>query len=376
MAGNRGAGDMALAQANADFWPEEGAVELAAPALPNGGESAQIAGGQRRSLVMALFLALAITGWGAYLYFIEGKDPVEEVLSLVRSFFESDAPPKPQVEKQPAVVAKTVQHSHQGRLLKPVAGNPYWALPNRLLQNQPVLGRPWTAEEEEALRGGLAHKWAYQRYKTVLDVRKSRLRGSEVILWEALQDKKFWTRMNAALGLAEIGSEVSVKVLEPTLVNARSELIANWLERWAEKPTAAQTFLARQILRLLDERGRLVALKVIAASRDSFADLYLVAANEDPQARVKNWSELVLSRRNLPPERRSELLNIVRGEAEYEDTRFGVRASSSFGTGPSVQTEADLDQENPDDPGDVELYDSVPQKESEKTDPQTFEYDE
>src|SRR5690606_20987690 len=114
--------------------------------------------------------------------------------------------------------------------------------------------------------------------KAVMEVRERRLQGSEAILWDALEAPKFWTRMFAAIGLAEFNFEVSVSQLEGVLRRERSELIANFFERFVRQNTPAERFVMRQMIRLLDERGRLVVLRALQAGRDDLRSLYLIAA--------------------------------------------------------------------------------------------------
>ena len=271
-----------------------------------------------------------------------------------------------------------------------VVGNPYWTLPNKILGARAPLNRFWSPEEEEVLRAGMAHRFTYQRHKTVQEVRKHRFRGSDVILWDAMQEKKFWTRGFAAVGLAEFNVEVSLQSLEGALANARSELVADFFERFIRKPNAGQAFILRQVVRLLDEKGRLIVLRGIDRRNDDLRDLYMVAATKDPGKHVQRWVRDTLLRHPVKAERYDALLATVesgRGGESFMHaatpkpkkaaaTKPGAKAK----IGPSqVETEEEIDKELAqfDDDGDVEFYEGDKDKAvSDKTDPQTFEYEE
>jgi hypothetical protein len=194
--------------------------------------------------------------------------------------------------------------------------NPYWELPNRIVGNQEPAGRIWSSDEEIAFRAGLNHVFTYQQHKAVMDVRKLKLRGSDAILWEALQNRKFWTRIWAAIGLAEFNNEVSIETLEGVIEKARSELIATFLERLQHKPNPGQVFIARQLVKILDERGRISALKVIHKSNDKLKDLYLTAATVDPGKKVQRWARYALGRKPMNPDKYNEMMEIVKGNVD------------------------------------------------------------
>ena len=108
------------------------------------------------------------------------------------------APPPPSVEiAQPTQIIEPM----------PAAMSIYSYIPASLPEIEPM-SRIWSAQEEQVWRRGITNSYAWQRYKTVLEVKSSRLVQSRVILWDALEDNTFWTRMRAVMALAEFGVPV------------------------------------------------------------------------------------------------------------------------------------------------------------------------
>lgn len=361
-------------------------------------EGAATAGNGRQKMLglIALVIVLALAGYAAYLSLVEERDLVAEVVALVtgegavEGEVDDEPMPAPRRKAVRAAPAPASAVRTDGR--KMVAGNPYWHLPNAIVGSQPPLERLWTAEEEETWRAGLAHRYSYQRWKTVQDVRQMRLKGSEAILWDALQDKKFWTRGYAAIGLAEIDVPVSLQTLDAALQNARSELIADFFERFTKRCNPGQCYVLRQVIRLLDAKGRLVALQGISRSKDALRDLYLTAATLDPDKRVKKWIKSYLAWRPIAPDKYNQLLDVAAGKLSGDYLLSGVTtakqalgSAKAGGNGAAedddtldLSTEEDLDREIEQldsDAGDVEIYepDAGPAVKDE-SDADTFEY--
>lgn len=276
--------------------------------------------GKTIALALVGVLLLLTFGYAAWEYFVNDNDPVDAIMAYftgddaagsqsTATSGQSSGRKKKRVEQvQPA--APVVASSQQSDA---VPANPYWELPNRILGGSGADGRIWSNEEEEAFRAGLNNQFTYQQYKAVQDVRQMRLGGSDVILWEALQNKKFWTRMYAAVGLAEFNNEIPLETFEDLIKNARSELIADFLERFQRRPNPGQAYIARQMVKILDEKGRISALKIISRSDDKLRDLYLAAATADPGRYVQRWVRRTLGRRPINPDKYNSLMEIVRG---------------------------------------------------------------
>lgn len=282
-------------------------------------------GGPRILGRLLLFCCLAVSAWAAYDVFVLEQDPVEDAVATydmaMKYWFGDDeaaTTAMPQAKGKKAA-AQAAPKAATGVRIKAVAGNPYWGLPNRVLGDQAAMDDVWTPDEEEAWRVGLAHRFPYQRYKTVQEMRKKRRAGSEVLFWEAISDKQFWTRMYAAIGLAEFNVEVALKPLEAAMDGERSELVANFFERFVRRPNPGQLFIMRQALRLCDERGRLVILRAIHRSKDELRDVYMTAASLDPSSKVQAWFKSVRRSRPVDSQRFAALLPMIRGEEDADD---------------------------------------------------------
>jgi hypothetical protein len=273
-------------------------------------------------LAAVLFLLL-----GTYMgleYMDTGKVPLVDDLVEMITGEESDPlaslpdPPSEDLGLEISGDEDIVEVSRAGGDVDIVSGNPYWALPNRIVGKKLPIGPAWTAGEEETFRAGLNHQFTWQRHKTVLDVRNRRLRGSEAILWDALSEKKFWTRMHAVIGLADFNVEVSLESVEVALGDAHSELVARFFKRFSDNSTAGTRFIMRQCIKLLDERGRLSVLKVLNRANDELRDLYMVAATKDPGRRIQRWLGHSLHRKPIRPAKFNELMAVVAGKAKAD----------------------------------------------------------
>lgn len=160
--------------------------------------------------------------------------------------------------------------------------NPYWLLPNDIDAEVLPMQPSWTAQEEDSWIAGINHIYPYQRYKTVMETIAARREGSEAVLFDALSETKFWTRMRAAIGLAEFGIKLPLQQMEALFVGTRPSLIANFFKRFIDGHSPAELFVMRRVLRVSDARTRKVILRVIHTSRDRYRNLYLVAGSFDP----------------------------------------------------------------------------------------------
>lgn len=382
-----------------DFW-DVGSVDMASQApVQEFSEivevnSARGRGGSRTGVFLMLGILGLVVGWFAYETFVNQGDPVADLTDFIASLTggeestEITDQPTGKADEDPVApqaAEATSEDPGEPSGSQPLAGNPYWVLPNAILGAKAPMARPWAPEEEETFRAGLAHHYTYQRLKTVMDIRERRLYGSDAVLWDALQDKKFWTRMFAAVGLAEFNVEVSLSTFEGALVGARSELVADFFERFQRQPTAAHLFVLRQVVRLLDEKGRLVVLQGINHSDDKLRDLYMAAATQDPSPRIQRWVAKVLRSRPIAAARATELQAVVDGKVDGDYLVKGAKAPKSGSSGPAmatpnVATEEELEKELKqfeDSEGDVEFYYDDPSAAvSDSSDPDTFEYDE
>lgn len=269
--------------------------------------------------IFFLTLLFSVAAYAAYLVWFEERDPIEEFANHwqnLKSFW-ADGVNQPtstpaDVPEQRQRLTATVSEPEVVTNREKIEGNPYWHLPNRIDGSLPPLGRLWTLEEEELLRAGMMHRFSYQRWRTVQDIRDKRLRGSEAVLWSAIQDKKFWTRAYAAIALSEMSIPVSLPTLDGVLQDTRSELVAGFFERFTKRCNPAQCYVLRAALRLMDATGRLVALRGIANSQDRYRQLYLAAATLDPDVKIQKWIKSYLSERPLDPDHYNQLLRGIK----------------------------------------------------------------
>ncbi|MFW7380546.1 MAG: hypothetical protein ACOH5I_17170 [Oligoflexus sp.] len=201
--------------------------------------------------------------------------------------------PDPIMERAPAPPRQEpVVASNRGdisRINRELIGNPYWPLPNRLQVETKSVTR-MTPPQESRWRFGLNHQFTYQRYRTTREIRRSQIQGAAYLLFEALEQPKFWTRMEALFGLAEMGLQIDVDTVEKGISGTRSELVANYFRRYLEnRPTAGELYVLRQAIRIVDARARLVILQVLANLGGDMNQLYLIGANYDPSDAIKAW---------------------------------------------------------------------------------------
>lgn len=249
----------------------------------------------RALLVVLLFVILAL---GVIHFTGEHEDPIANLMDFVSILWEgesqievtTEAPAEPtanpEVEPTPEV-APPARPQFDPQMVQ----NPYWILPNELPKHAVSLGRKWSAKEEEMWRFALDHEFVYQRYKAVKEMRARRLAGSSELLFKALEQPKFWTRMEAVMALAEFGYPVTVGQVKQAIGRTRSSLVANYMKRFIAKRTPGEAYVLRHALKFVDGRARATILEALAHERESH-ELYFAAATFDPSPRVRKWLEL------------------------------------------------------------------------------------
>jgi len=269
------------------------------------------------TILGVLVLALA-----AALYLTSGDGTESPLSQLLSQFGSTSAPETPADEAMNDDVPMMASMQQAAPIPTPAAAsapapvdleNPYWALPNPL-ENIPGPDNATmlTPSQEERWRQGLAHPFVWQRYKTVMDMRAARMKGSQFLLNDALAQPKFWTRMEALLALAELGETVDIDTVEAGLGSTRRPLIQNYFRRFRKEITGGELYIMRQAIRIVDAGTRKVILENLIGRRDPINDLYLVAATFDPNAKINGWINQELSTQPL---------------SEYAKTRFQQMAS-------------------------------------------------
>lgn len=192
------------------------------------------------------------------------------------------------VESEPKADAAPKKAVHVGQTF----ATPYLNLENVLSEKMARRTGALHAELENQFREGLSHEFYYQRYKAVQDIVAARKDGSEPLLREALQFGKFWMRMNALIGLADMGYVVSDEDIKLAIGDAHHELSERFFARFVEgECNLGCQFVARGSLSYLSSSGRLQALKVMAKEISSITGEFMVAATFDQDERVRNFAQ-------------------------------------------------------------------------------------
>ena len=183
-----------------------------------------------------------------------------------------------------------------------VLSNPYWQLSNALIkETNPTKEKP-TSAAEESLRVGLSHEFNYQRFKAIRTIRQSKWQGMEALLYEALDQPKLWHRMEAVIGLAEFGFEIDIETVEKALGDSRPALRKNYVKRFYDNRTLGETFVLKQMIRVVDAPTRLEILKALSNPRTPENELYLAAAQNDPSPSIQRWLTNELQKQPLATE--------------------------------------------------------------------------
>lgn len=256
-------------------------------------EAQSPANSQSRALLVVLLFG--ILSLGVIHFTGEHEDPIANLMDFVSILWEGE--PQVEVTTEPeAPVAATPAPAESVAEAPPppiefdpqMVQNPYWILPNELPKNAVELERKWTAKEEEMWGFALDHEFVYQRYKAVKEMRARRLAGSSELLFKALDQPKFWTRMEATLALAEFGYPVSIEQVKKAIGKTRPSLVANYMERFVAKRTPGEAYVLRHALKFVNGRARVTILEALSHERVD-NELYFAAAGFDPSPRVKKW---------------------------------------------------------------------------------------
>ncbi|MBP9707979.1 MAG: hypothetical protein KBD78_10060 [Oligoflexales bacterium] len=203
--------------------------------------------------------------------------------------------------------------------------NPYWYLGNERDASPIQMNRIWSQEEEIALGNALNHRFTYQRYKAVLEVLQHRLQGSESVFYAALDQKKFWIKMRAAMGLAEFGFPLSIAEIDDILSTEPADRIANFFRRFIGAGNPGERHVMRAALRLVGARARLYILQALSINPEIQDRIYLVAASLDPNPRIQTWLKKSQILESFPLEEKSRLLDeILRLSAEGSNLGDGT----------------------------------------------------
>jgi hypothetical protein len=204
-------------------------------------------------------------------------------------------------EAQAPVTSKVEAVQPLANQAVPTGEDNVWShVKNELGGELPKRGASLSADQEATFKAGLAHEFNYQHYKTVLDLAAINAPGSEEMLRQALESKKFWIRMRALIALADMGDEVTDNDVREALGDAHSELRARFFKRFEKSACSVGCFyVARAALKHLDASGRDQALKVVSREASDIRDVYMIAATFDRHEGVRQTAQNWLSTQSI-----------------------------------------------------------------------------
>ncbi len=103
--------------------------------------------------------------------------------------------------------------------------------------------RQITESEKEMYLGLLENQYTYQRYRAAKELRTLRLGGSEGLLTKALEEPKFWTRMEAIFGLAEMGADIRSEHVKKAIGNPRPYMMREYFKRFLKNSTEGERYV-------------------------------------------------------------------------------------------------------------------------------------
>ena len=138
-------------------------------------------------------------------------------------------------------------------------------------------------------------QYPWQRYKTVLEIKRSRSEKFSFVLEQALNDQKFWIRMYALMGLADLGIMVEEGKISKAIQNVSHLNQEKFLKRFIEENTAGDRYILRSLMSMSGPKVRyniLLSLKNAESDLELFEN-YIYAARFDPDSRVKKLAHKV-----------------------------------------------------------------------------------
>jgi hypothetical protein len=157
--------------------------------------------------------------------------------------------------------------------------------------------REMSVIEENGWRAGVEHKFPYQHFRTVEEMRAFRAAGSEPILRKALGDKSLWVRMTAAFALVESGIPLMASEVEQAVGRReRANLLSGYFQRFTRQNNIAERYVLKFALPLVPEAARIDILRGLVNAGDPDAELFVIAGSFDASPRVRRWSTNWLTR--------------------------------------------------------------------------------
>ena len=79
------------------------------------------------------------------------------------------------------------------------------------------------------------HRYLNKRLNAIREIRRLRMKDPEILLFESLDQPKLWLRMEALLGLAELGVKFGINTAQRAVSEARLSLQKNFFKRYQRK---------------------------------------------------------------------------------------------------------------------------------------------
>lgn len=208
-------------------------------------------------------------------------------------------------------------------------GDPYRIIANELDQEAlKALNhgrRNMSATEEEGWKAALIHKFPFQHYRAVDEMRAFRASGSEAILRTALEDRRLWVRMNAALGLVESGIPLMASEVEKAVgKNERRDLLNGYFQRFTRSSNMAERYVLKFALPLVPDAARVEILQALVNAGDPDLELFVIAGSFDASRRVQRWATQWLARHPAALLRMDEYRGALEEFGLTESLRSGV----------------------------------------------------
>ncbi len=299
-------------------------------------------GGGAGTLLLAVFI-LAMVGGVGYVYL--NPETIDQVMLMISgddmATTPTDMAEDAFSEDELAGLEEEIDTLADSEEIEALSGpqapaNPYWQLPNWLEGKKKSMNGAMTKEQEEMFRRGLASRYTWQRYKTILIIRNMRLSGSEKFLFDSLTEKKLWARMRAAMALADFGQEVSYEAVETIMQNEDQRLLRDFFKRFIPRSRAGERYILRQAVRGVGDEARLVILKTQKRALPPLKDLYFVAAQYDPSPKVRSWANANMP--YIPPRIKEGLQEVVFGTATWQQfmEKYRSEVGRSVALNPSL----------------------------------------
>ena len=127
------------------------------------------------------------------------------------------------------------------------------------------------------------------------------MKGSEILLFESLDQPKLWLRMEALIGLAEFGVKYGINTAQRAVSEARLSLQKNYFKRYQENLSIPERYTLTQLLKISQAPVRVQILANLLQNRDVESHLFVQAARFDQDPLVKNWFQKNVGQSSLLP---------------------------------------------------------------------------